>query len=85
MNKKIIRQGFADIRLRVSGMIQKHRFELKKEKSAYGDYYMLCLDKIIMAAEALKAANEVGFPLKVQNGLFFPAGKAPRDFLAGEK
>jgi len=85
MNRKIIKQGFADIRLRVSGMIQKHRFELKKEKSAFGDYYMLCLDKIVIAAEALKTANEVGFPLKVQNGLFFPAGKTPRDFLAGEK
>ena len=39
----------------------------------------------IMAAEALKTANEVGFPLKVQNGLFFPAGKTPKDFLVGEK
>lgn len=85
MDKKIIHDGFADIRLRVSGMIQKHRFTLKKEPSAYGEYYMLCLDKTIMAAEALKTANEVGFPLKVQNGLFFPAGKTPKDFLVGEQ
>ncbi|MEM4272301.1 MAG: hypothetical protein QXH30_01815 [Candidatus Bilamarchaeaceae archaeon] len=84
MDKKVIRQGFADIRLRVSGMIQKHRFILKKEPSSYGKYYVLCLGKTVLASEALKAANEAGFPIKAQNGLFFPAGKGPRDFLAGE-
>lgn len=83
MDKKIIKKGFAEIRIRVSGIIQKHRFELKKEKSAFGEFYMLTIDRVVMAAEALRAANEVGFPIRAQNGVFFPAGKAPKDFLAG--
>ena len=82
MDKKIIRQGFAEIRVRVSGMIQKHKFTLKKEKSAFGDYYLLEIDKPIVISELMRAANEVDFPIRAPTGMFFPLGKTPKDFVA---
>ena len=82
MDKKVIKQGYADIRVKVSGMLQKHRFTLKKAESAFGDYYLLEIDKPIAAAELMRAANEVGFPLRAPTGFFFPSGKGPKDFLA---
>lgn len=85
MDKKIIKKGFAEIRVRVSGIIQKQRFELRKEKSAYGEYYILCIGITLMAAEALRAANESGFPVRAANGVFFPLGTTPKNFLAGEE
>jgi hypothetical protein len=81
MDKKIIKQGYAEIRVRVSGVIQKHKFTLKEEKSAFGDYYVLEIDQPIMLAELLRAANEVDSPLRATTGFFFPIGKTPKDFL----
>ena len=81
MDKKIIKQGFAEIRVKVSGVIQKHKFTLKKESSAFGDYYVLEIDKPIIVAELMRAANEIDCPLRALTGFFFPNGKGPKDFL----
>jgi hypothetical protein len=83
MDKKVLKQGYADIRLRVSGMLQKHRFTLKTEKSAFGNYYLLETGVPMPSAELVRSANEVGFPLRSPTGLFFPPGKGPKDFLVG--
>jgi hypothetical protein len=85
MDKKIIKDGFAQIKVRVSGMLQNHKFDLKKEDSAFGAYYFLESDVPIMAAEMMRAANEVGFPLRSPTGMFFPKGTTPRDFQVGAK
>ena len=84
MDKKIIARGFAELRVRVAGVIQKHKFTLRKEKSAFGDYYLLEIDKPIVVSELMRAANEVGFPLRAPTGFFFPTGKTPKDFVAKE-
>lgn len=81
MDKKIIKQGSVEIKVRVSGIIQKHKFTLKKEESAFGDYYILEIDQPIMLAEIMRAANEVGFPIRSSTGFFFPNGTTPKDFL----
>jgi hypothetical protein len=85
MDSKILKDGFAQIRLRVSGMLQKHKFLLKKADSAFGEYYFLETDVPIMAAEMMKAANEAGFPLRSPTGMFFPKGTSPKDFPTGKK
>ena len=84
MDKKIIKQGYAEIKVRVSGVIQKHKFTLKKEESAFGDYYVLETDQPIILAELMRAANEVDCPLRAPTGFFFPNGKTPKDFLVKE-
>jgi hypothetical protein len=85
MDKKILKDGFLQIKVRVSGMLQNHKFLLKKENSAFGDYYLLETDIPIMAAEMMRAANEVGLPLRSPTGFFFPKGKSPKDFQAEGK
>ncbi len=81
MDKKIIKQGDVEIKVRVSGVLQKHKFTLKKENSAFGDYYVLEIDQPLMLAELMRAANEVGFPIRAPTGFFFPNGTTPKDFL----
>jgi len=80
MKKKILSDGFAQIKVRVSGILQNQKFLLKKADSAFGAYYFLDSDVTIIAAEMMRAANEVGFPLRSPTGLFFPRGKSPKDF-----
>ncbi|MBN2122248.1 hypothetical protein JW721_04310 [Candidatus Micrarchaeota archaeon] len=85
MDKRILKDGFLQIKVRVSGMLQNHKFTLKKENSAFGDYYILETEVPIMAAEMMRAANEVEMPLRSPTGLFFPRGKSPKDFPAKAK
>lgn len=85
MDRKIIKDGFAQIKVRVSGMLQNHKFALKKAGSAFGEYYFLETEVPIMAAEMMRAANEVGFPLRSPTGMFFPRGTSPKDFPTGKK
>ena len=80
MDKKILKHGFAEIQVRASGMLQKHKFSLKKEKSAFGDYYLLEIDQPIGVAELMRVANEVDLPIRAPTGFFFPNGKTPKDF-----
>ncbi|MFP3949759.1 MAG: hypothetical protein ACLFUZ_01555 [Candidatus Micrarchaeia archaeon] len=81
MDKKIIKKGSAEIRVRVSGMIQKHKFNLKKEDSAFGKYYFLETDQPIIISELMRVANEVDFPIRAPTGFFFPNGKGPKNFV----
>ncbi|MBD3398183.1 hypothetical protein GF412_03255 [Candidatus Micrarchaeota archaeon] len=81
MDKKVIKQGYAEIKVKVSGMIQKHKFELKKEGSAFGDYYLLETDQPIIIVELMRVANEIDLPIRAPTGFFFPQGKTPKDFL----
>lgn len=80
MDKKIIKKGFAQVKVRVSGMLQNHKFSLKKEDSAFGKYYVLETDQPIVAAELMRAANEIDCPIRSPMGLFFPLRKGPKDF-----
>ena len=80
MDKKIIKDGFAEIQVRASGMLQKHKFTLKEERSAFGDYYLLETDAPIGVAEVMRVANEVDLPVKAPTGFSFPKGKSPKDF-----
>jgi hypothetical protein len=84
MDKKILKQGSAEIRVRVSGIIQKHKFELKKENSAFGDYYVLETSQPLVIAELMRVANEADFPVRAPTGFYFPNGKTPKDFLVGK-
>jgi len=80
MDKKILKDGFAEIQVRASGMLQKHKFSLKEAKSAFGDYYLLEIDVPLGVAEVMRVANEVDLPVKAPTGFFFPNGKSPKDF-----
>ncbi len=80
MDKKIIKKGYAEIQIRASGMLQKHKFLLKEEKSAFGNYYVLEIDQPVGLAELMRISNEVGFPVRATTGFFFPTGTGPTDF-----
>ncbi len=80
MDKKILKSGFAELQVKASGMLQKHKFTLKKESSAFGEYYLLEIEVPIGISELMRIANEVDLPVRAPTGFFFPKGKSPKDF-----
>ena len=76
----IISAGEIKIRVIRSGMYQKLTFTVAKEKAGEVEYYELFTDRLIDASELTRIAEEVGLPVKAQNGRSFPKGTSARDF-----
>jgi len=76
----LLRAGKADIRVRHVGIIQFREFTVKRIPSPVGAFPVLFLDKFLDAAECARVAEEIQLPVQTKNGLFFPKGKASRDF-----
>lgn len=79
--EKILADGKALIRVKRSGIIQLQEFLLVREKSPFGVYAYLVLDKFMDLSESLRVAEEVQLPIKTLNGTTFPKGKGTKDFV----
>ena len=76
----ILKAGKAEIRVKHVGIIQFQEFTVKRIPSPIGPYPVLFLDKFIDASEGVRVAEETQLPVQTKNGVFFPKGKASRDF-----
>lgn len=76
----ILQQGFADVKVRVAGILQRHRLTVEYERTAFGNVPYLVTKANIPAMELLRIANELQLPIKAPAGTFFPEGKAPKDY-----
>lgn len=76
----IIRQGYVDVKVRVSGMRQSHRLHLKKEMTAHGRMPVLVAQHYIPRQELVKLAEQFQLPVKHKDVLAMPKGKMPKDF-----
>jgi len=77
---RIISQGYVDVRIRIGGILQKHRLTVGKEKTAFGEMTRLVSKVDIPAGEMVRLANELQLPIKTPTGKVFPKGKGPADF-----
>ena len=78
--EEIIKQGFVEIRLRIAGIIQKHHFQIEKEKTVFGDVIYLTTKGKVTPVDLAKLAEELQLPVRSPRGTAFPKGKALSDF-----
>ena len=79
--EEIIAQGYIDLRERVGGIIQAHRFLVQKEKTGFGEILILVTKGNVAAGELARLAEEMQLPLRSPFGTAFPRGKGPKDFI----
>lgn len=80
MNTEIVQKGFAEAKVRIAGVLQKHRLVVTYETTAFGKVVYLKTKVPIPVGELYRVANELDMPLKAPTGTVFPTGKGPNDF-----
>ncbi len=83
MNTAIVKKGSAEAEVKITGMLQIHKFLVAKEKTAFGEIPVLNPEKKVTLplTEAIKVANQLDLPVRSASGLVFPAGKFAKDFI----
>lgn len=79
--EEIIAQGYIDLRARVAGIIQSHRFIVQKEKTGFGEILILVTKGNVTVGELARLSEEIQLPLRSPFGTAFPRGKGPKDFI----
>lgn len=85
MNKEILQKGYVEVRVRVSGILQRHRLTVQYEDTNFGKVPYLVTKINIPSMELLRIANELQFPIKTPQETVFPEGKSPEDFTISQK
>ncbi|MGC8629016.1 MAG: hypothetical protein ACP5T4_02285 [Candidatus Micrarchaeia archaeon] len=80
MTKLILKKGFVEVRVNISGIFQKVTFKVEKEKSGGIEYTTLHTDKLVGISDLAKIAAETGLPAESPTGKVFPKGKSAKDF-----
>lgn len=78
---EIIKAGFVDVKVTVSGLRQAHRLEVKMEKTPAGEIPVLDSRHYIPTAELLRLAGELGLPVRHGKTIVFPPGKMAGHFV----
>lgn len=82
MNRdEILKQGYVDVRVRVTGLRQNHRLTVEKDRTSRGILTYLSSKHYIPTQELVRLAEELQFPIKHNSTVVFPKGKMPKDFL----
>lgn len=77
----ILKQGYVDIKVQVTGLRQAHRLQVVKEKTSRGTLTYLAAKHYIPTSELVRIAEILQFPVKHKDTVVFPKGKMPKDFL----
>ncbi len=86
MNRdEIIKQGYVDVKIQVTGMRQAHRLKVTIEKSQKGAIAYLTSEKSLPAPELIRLSEELQFPIRCRGTIYFPKGKSPADFAERDK
>jgi hypothetical protein len=80
MNADILQKGFVEVKVRIAGVLQRHRFVVTYETTAFGKVVYLETRVPMPLAELYRVANELDLPVKAPTGTLFPQGKGPKDF-----
>jgi len=80
--EQILSQGFVESRVKVAGLLQRHKFFVVKEKTPFGEVAYLEAKTNVPQAELARLAAESGFPVRSPLGVAFPPGKSPKDLAA---
>lgn len=79
--EEILEQGYADLRIRIAGIIQKHHFQVQWEKTTFGMVPYLTTKGMVPPADLARLAEEIQLPLRSPLGTAFPLRKGPSDFV----
>ncbi len=83
LTEAILKQGFLDVKVSVSGFRQAHRLVLVMEKVANGEIPFLVAKHPLPAQELIRLATDTGLPVRYGKTAAFPPGKAPSDYVTG--
>jgi len=79
---EILKQGFAEIRLRRTGTWQRHKFMIVREKTAFGEVsFLVAQFPNLPKTELVRIADEIQLPVKSGDNVAFPKGKMTKDFV----
>lgn len=81
MKDEILKAGFADVRVNVSGLRQAHRLEVKRERTPAGEIPVLVATHYIPATELVRLAEELQLPVRYKQTIVFPRGKMAGHFV----
>jgi len=82
VREEILKTGFVDLKIKIAGIIQKHRLEIVREDTPYGRVpYLVTKVKDISMKELVRIAEELQLPVKSPTSVAFPPGKMPADFV----
>jgi len=76
----ILKQGYVDVKVFVSGLRQSHRLELVRESTPQGLVPFLVCKHYMPTAEMIRLSEQLQLPLKYKDTLVFPPGKRAGDF-----
>lgn len=87
MNSKdeILKRGYVDVKIYVTGFRQSHRLNIVIEKTPTGEIPFLVSKNYIPNSELVRIANELKLPVKHKDTVVFPAGMGPKDFRKKEE
>ncbi|NYZ73785.1 hypothetical protein H0O00_01455 [Candidatus Micrarchaeota archaeon] len=78
--EEILRRGYVDVKVFVSGLRQSHRMEVVREKTSQGMVPFLVSKHYIPTAELVRLAEELQLPVKHRDIAVFPKGKMAGHF-----
>lgn len=78
---EILKRGYVDVKVFVSGLRQSHRLKVVKEKTPHGLIAFLVAQHYIPGPQLANLAEQLQFPVKYKNSVAFPRGKMPKDFV----
>ena len=78
---KVLKQGYVDVKVQVTGLRQSHRLTVVKEKTSRGILTYLSSKLYIPTPELVRLVEVLQLPIKHKETVVFPKGKMPKDFL----
>ncbi|MBI2079785.1 hypothetical protein HYT84_03400 [Candidatus Micrarchaeota archaeon] len=78
--EEILKNGFVEIRVRVAGIIQRHKFNVVREETPFGSVPYLVVKAMIPHVELVRIAEEIQLPVRNKEATVFPKGKMVKDF-----
>ena len=77
---EILRRGYVDVKVSVSGLRQSHRLQVERERTPQGLVPFLVCKHYIPTAELVRLVEELQLPVKCRDIVVFPRGKKAGDF-----
>ena len=79
--EEILKRGYVDVKVFVSGLRQSHRLNVVREQTSRGMIPFLMSQYYIPTPELVRLAEELQLPLKHKDVVVFPRGKMAGHFV----
>jgi hypothetical protein len=78
--EEILKRGFVDVKVFVSGLRQSHRLSVERERTVQGLVPFLVCKHYVPTPELMRLSEELKLPVKCRDVRVFPRGKMAGDF-----